>query len=470
MAMVCAMALGVGFLVLKVTNEYDNRHQLVQAGNPNGKFFGLVYNYSGPHWSATVAEDGKGDKEAVYFLHQHPFASSHEAPFQCANEAIPCTRGVYFTTVVQCFAYLKAMHANDMANGNHPHFTDVAARILQTTSTAVVANMSAQMGRHEDFDAASWGAARQEDMLVALRAKFDSYPDLTDKLRDSAGCPLAQASQGDCDHGIGLDVVYAKSGMAWRGQNLFGKCLELLREELLAATAKGIAKTKRRQRRGHRRKAEAGKQAGGGQQLAPGKKQREIPRNCKDEAAKPAAKRQRKQPEDNGACVEVAFAGADVELGGTAPAGTKCNVCQRGAVRGRWLVMCGCCSKWVHAEFNVCDKPSHQGRQMCSKGSVVIECALCSPEPAGKVLPEAANEEPAGDSFLEHWLGYNSTGLKDGQLLEGQVLHYNGDRADILAARGTQSWQQQRLQWGRQGLSGQGEPAPFHRMPLRPQT
>jgi hypothetical protein len=54
-------------------------------------------------------------------------------------------------------------------------------------------------------------------MLVALRAKFDGYPDLADKLRDSgdsAGCPLAQASHEDCDHGIGLGVVYTKLGMA----------------------------------------------------------------------------------------------------------------------------------------------------------------------------------------------------------------------------------------------------------------
>ena len=72
------------------------------------------------------------------------------------------------------------MHANNMANGNHPHFTDVAARILRITSTAVVVSMAAQMDRHEDFDAASWGAGRQQDMLVALRAKFDSYPDLAE--------------------------------------------------------------------------------------------------------------------------------------------------------------------------------------------------------------------------------------------------------------------------------------------------
>ena len=139
-----------------------------------------------------MAGDGKDVKEAVYFLHQYPFATSHQAPIQCAKT---CDE-VYFTTVVQCFAYLKVMHANKMANGNHPHFTDVAARILLTTSTAVVANMSAQMGRHEDFDAASWGAARQQDMLVALRAKFDGYPDLADKLRDRSGYPLAQASHG----------------------------------------------------------------------------------------------------------------------------------------------------------------------------------------------------------------------------------------------------------------------------------
>ena len=97
--------------------------------------------------------------------------------------------------------------------------------------------------------------------------------------------------------------------------------------------------------------------------------------------------------------------------------------------------MCGCCRKWVHAEFNVCDKPAHQGRQMCSKGTVVIECALCFLESVAKVLPEPADEEPAGGRCLEHWLGYDSTGLKDEPLPEGQALYYSGNHAGILAAR-----------------------------------
>ena len=114
--------------------------------------------------------------------------------------------------------------------------------------------------------------------------------------------------------------------------------------------------------------------------------------------------------------------GADEGLGGTAPAGTKCKVCQHGPVRDKGLIICGCFRKWMHADFIVCDKPAHQGRQMCNKRTLVIECALCFPELVGKVLPEAANEEPAGDSFLEHWLGYDSIALKDGQLSEGQAV------------------------------------------------
>ena len=41
---------------------------------------------------------------------------------------------------------------------------------------------------------------------------------------------------------------------------------------------------------------------------------------------------------------------------------------------------------------------------MCSKGTVTVEWELCFPELVAKVLPEPADEEPAGDSFLEHWL------------------------------------------------------------------
>ena len=141
-------------------------------------------------------------------------------------------------------------------------------------------------------------------------------------------------------------------------------------------------------------------------------------------------KSQQKEAQGGGGCGEVAMAGGAADSG--APAGTKCNVCQRQAVPGREIVMCGHCRKWVHAEYNVCDKPAHQGREMCSKGSIMIECALCFPKPVAKVPPGPTNEEPAGGSFLEHWLGRDSTGLQDEQLFGGEVVYYNGDRADIL--------------------------------------
>ena len=281
--MVCALALGVDFLVLKVENEHCNRHEVLQPGNSSGKLFGLVYNYSGPHWSSTVAADGEGDIEAVYFLHQHPFASSHEGSPQCPEAG----HEGYFLTVAQCFVYLKAMHSSEMANGNHLHFTGVAADILLTASTAEVGNMSARLGRHEDFDAGSWGAAREEKMLMALRAKFNSYPDLAKQLRDSAGRSLAQASQGDCDHGIGLGVVDAKLGMAWRGENFFGNCLELLRLELLAAMTQKVANRKRRREGESRSKTVAGK---GGQEGQQGRQPKAKGRHAANAKPKPKPK------------------------------------------------------------------------------------------------------------------------------------------------------------------------------------
>ena len=73
--------------------------------------------------------------------------------------------------------YLQAMHASEMANGNHLHFRGVATCTLVAAPTGEVGNMSAQMSGHGDFGAGAWGAVRGGDVLVAPRAKFNTYPD-----------------------------------------------------------------------------------------------------------------------------------------------------------------------------------------------------------------------------------------------------------------------------------------------------
>ena len=107
------------------------------------------------------------------------------------------------------------MHVNEMANGNYRHFVGVAAGTLRTESTAEVGNMAAQMGRHEDFDVGSWGAVRQEEMLVARRVKFDSYPHLAEQLRDGAGYPLAQVSQGAVTSTMASAWVWFTQSWGW---------------------------------------------------------------------------------------------------------------------------------------------------------------------------------------------------------------------------------------------------------------
>ena len=315
--------------------------------------------------------------------------------------------------------YMKAMFQSGNhlpPNDNHLHFTGVAANIMLTTSTAEVGNMSAALARHDDFDAGSWGAARQEKMLMALRAKFDTYPECAELLRATAGKSLAQASQVDRDHGIGLGEVDANLGMQWRGENFFGNCLELLRLELLAATIQKIAKRKRGRGRGGK-----GKEAKKWQQGR-------TPKGKGAHAAKANSKPKPKPKADAEEKVFIAGHMSDGEEGeeegeepkkkvkkkgppnakpkpkpnqgqegGTAPAGTKCNVCQKVALCDRGIVMCAGCREWVHAEFKVCDKPAHQRRKMCSKGSIIFECADCV---KGKVLAEQAQREtgPGGEA------------------------------------------------------------------------
>ena len=72
--------------------------------------------------------------------------------------------------------------------------------------------------------------------------------------------------------------------------------------------------------------------------------------------------------------------------------------------RKEWLIqamdrrkLVGITGRLVHAEFKVCDKRAHQHRQMCSKGCIIFEYALCvpvvCPMPMVKVLVEPAKGE-----------------------------------------------------------------------------
>lgn len=88
------------------------------------------------------------------------------------------------------------------------------------------------------FDDKRWHAHREQIVLAGNRAKFTQNPELRAALLETAGTELVEASPYDRIWGIGLGAndPRAQNPATWRGQNLLGKILTRLREELSAAS------------------------------------------------------------------------------------------------------------------------------------------------------------------------------------------------------------------------------------------
>ena len=86
------------------------------------------------------------------------------------------------------------------------------------------------------FDDAVWRREREDIVLTGNRAKFTQRPDLLALLLATRGTTLVEASPYDRIWGIGLSASdpRAQDAATWRGQNLLGKILTRLRDELLA--------------------------------------------------------------------------------------------------------------------------------------------------------------------------------------------------------------------------------------------
>ena len=87
-----------------------------------------------------------------------------------------------------------------------------------------------------NFDDKTWKANRERIVLEGNRAKFTQNEELLEQLLATKGTTLVEASPYDRIWGIGLAASnpLAQDPKTWRGQNLLGKILTQLRDELLA--------------------------------------------------------------------------------------------------------------------------------------------------------------------------------------------------------------------------------------------
>jgi ribA/ribD-fused uncharacterized protein len=150
-----------------------------------------------------------------FFTEANPFSQWFPCTFTVGENTFNCAE--------QFMMHGKAMLFED---------AESAAKIL----AAAHPRQHKALGRKvTPFDDAVWKKERIAIVRAGSRAKFTQNPELLDKLLATKGTTLVEASPYDKIWGIGLAATdaRAKDPAQWKGQNLLGKILTELRDELL---------------------------------------------------------------------------------------------------------------------------------------------------------------------------------------------------------------------------------------------
>lgn len=150
-----------------------------------------------------------------FFTEASPFSQWYRCAFTASELTFMC-------------AEQYMMHGKAVLFGD----ADVAAQIMAATHP----KKHKELGRKvKNFDDAAWKREREGIVLAGSRAKFTQNPELLELLLATKGTTLVEASPYDRIWGIGLSATdpKAQDPATWRGQNLLGKILTRLRDELL---------------------------------------------------------------------------------------------------------------------------------------------------------------------------------------------------------------------------------------------
>lgn len=130
--------------------------------------------------------------------------------------------GISFISMEQYFMYKKALLFGDLEMG---------FEILQTVDSSVIK----QLGREiRGFDNTVWDAQKENIIYEGLYAKFSQNEDLKNLLLSTKNTLLAECAVKDRIWGIGLSMKDPNrlNPSKWRGQNLLGKLLMKVRENI----------------------------------------------------------------------------------------------------------------------------------------------------------------------------------------------------------------------------------------------
>jgi ribA/ribD-fused uncharacterized protein len=154
-----------------------------------------------------------------FFTEASPFSQWHRCTFTAAELTFMC-------------AEQYMMHGKAILFGDR----EVAAEILAADHP----KKHKALGRKvKDFDDKVWKANRELIVAAGSRLKFTQNAELKSALLATRGTTLVEASPYDRIWGIGLGAKdpRAQSEATWKGQNLLGKILTKLHNDLIAEDA-----------------------------------------------------------------------------------------------------------------------------------------------------------------------------------------------------------------------------------------
>jgi len=148
-----------------------------------------------------------------------------EAPFSQWHPVEFVVKGRRFMCAEQYMMHGKAVLFGDL---------EVAERILASASPKTHKALGRKVS---GFDEKLWVRERERIVYEGNHAKFTQNAELLQKLLATAGTELVEASPTDRIWGVGLseEDPRIQNPSQWRGQNLLGKVLTRLREDLLAS-------------------------------------------------------------------------------------------------------------------------------------------------------------------------------------------------------------------------------------------
>lgn len=130
--------------------------------------------------------------------------------------------GIEFSSMEQFMMYQKACRFYDAS---------VAKEILSTNDVAEIKKLGREV---HGYDENIWNGVRQIVVYEGLKAKFSQNAELKEKLVDTGDAILAECAVRDQIWGIGLSMRDSNrfDRSKWKGKNLLGYALMMVREQL----------------------------------------------------------------------------------------------------------------------------------------------------------------------------------------------------------------------------------------------